>query len=127
MHRLVLIFLGGGCGTVLRYLVQGWVQKLAGPVFPLGTMVVNLSGCLVIGLLGSLLLGPRPIAEDYRFAILTGLLGGYTTFSTFGWETLKLTEEGEYLYAGLNVVLSVALGLTGVWLGRQLIHTIYGP
>ena len=86
MYRITLIFAGGGAGSVLRYLVQGWVQRLSGASFPLGTVIVNISGCLVIGLLAGMFFGPRPINEDYRFAILTGILGGYTTFSSFGWE-----------------------------------------
>ena len=126
MYRITLIFAGGGAGSVLRYLVQGWVQRLSGASFPLGTVIVNISGCLVIGLLAGMFFGPRPINEDYRFAILTGILGGYTTFSSFGWETIRLSDDGELLYAGLNVVLSVALGLAAVWLGKQLVQVIYG-
>ena len=127
MYRIALIFAGGGAGSVLRYLVQGWVQRLSGASFPLGTVLVNISGCLVIGLLAGMFFGPRPINEDYRFAILTGILGGYTTFSSFGWETIKLSDDGELLYAGLNVILSVAIGLAAVWLGKQLVQVIYGP
>ena len=93
MYRILLIFTGGGSGSVLRYLVEGWLQRLWGTSFPFGTIVVNLSGCLIIGLLGGLFFGPRPINVDYRFAILTGVLGGYTTFSTFAWETLQLGND----------------------------------
>lgn len=123
MDRILLIFLGGGVGSVLRYLVQGWFHR---PTFPLGTLLVNVAGCLLIGFLGGLFFGARPIAENYRFAILTGLLGGFTTFSSFGWETMQLTEDKQYLYAGLNVVLSVTLGLLAVWLGRQSVTLLYG-
>jgi CrcB protein len=126
MYRILLIFAGGGLGSVLRYLVQGWVQRLNGPSFPLGTLVVNVSGCLVIGFLAGLFFGPRPIAADYRFAILTGLLGGYTTFSSFAWETLQLTEDRAFLYATTNIIISVAAGLAAVWLGRYLVHLAYG-
>ena len=126
MVRIGLIFLGGGVGSVLRYLVQGWIHKLSGATFPLGTMVVNISVCLVIGFLGGLFFGPRPINEDYRFAILTGILGGYTTFSAFGWETMRLTEDGEFLFAAVNVLVSVAAGLLAVWLGKAVAQMIYG-
>jgi CrcB protein len=126
MYRLVLIFAGGGGGSVLRYLMQGWIQRLSGASFPLGTLIVNISGCLTIGFLGGLFFGPRPINEDYRFAILTGILGGYTTFSSFGWETMKLSEDREFLYSGLNVALSLAFGLLAVWLGKQLVQAIDG-
>lgn len=126
MYRIFLIFAGGGAGSVLRYLVQGWTQRLWGASFPLGTVIVNLTGCFAIGLLGGLFFGPRPIHEDYRFAILTGILGGYTTFSTFAWETMRLSDDHEFLYASLNVVASVAIGLAAVWLGKQLVQIIYG-
>ena len=126
MYRIALIFAGGGGGSVLRYLMQGWVQRLSGSSFPLGTLIVNISGCFVIGFLGGMFFGPRPINEDYRFAILTGILGGYTTFSSFGWETMKLSDDREFLYAGLNVSLSIAIGLVAVWLGKQLVQAIYG-
>ena len=102
MVRIMWIALGGGGGSVLRYLVQGWVQRLVGASFPLGTMLVNLSGCFAIGFLAALFFGPLPIDEDYRFGVLTGILGGYTTFSSFGWETLKLSEDGEFLYAAVE-------------------------
>lgn len=126
MYRIGLIFLGGGAGSILRYLAQGWIQRSWGVSFPLGTLIVNLSGCFLIGLLGGLFFGPLPIDENYRFAILTGLLGGYTTFSSFGWETIKLTDDGEFLYASVNVLASVAIGLTAVWLGKQLVRMLYG-
>lgn len=126
MYRVALIAVGGGGGSVLRYLTQGWVQRLSGASFPLGTLIVNVTGCLVIGFLGGLFFGPWPIDEDYRFAILTGVLGGFTTFSSFGWETIKLTDDGEFLYAGLNVALSVFVGLVAVWLGKQLVQAMYG-
>lgn len=126
MYRLVLIALGGAVGAVLRYLVQGWTQRLISPAFPLGTLVVNISGCLLIGFLGGLFFGPRPIQEDYRFAILVGLLGGYTTFSTFGWETMRLMEDGEFSLALLNVGSSVVVGLAAIWCGQQAVRAIYG-
>lgn len=127
MWRMVYIFLGGGMGAVLRYLVQGWAQRLTSSTFPLGTLVVNASGCLLIGFLAALFFGPRPINADWRFGILVGVLGGYTTFSTFAWETLGLLGEREWLYASLNVVASVFAGMVAVWLGRQLVLTLYGP
>jgi CrcB protein len=125
MYRIILIFAGGGIGSVLRHFIQGWAHR-PGVALPLGTMVVNITGCFLIGLLGGMFFGPRPINDDWRFAILTGILGGYTTFSTFGWETLRLGEDREFLLAGLNVAISVVVGLGAVWLGRQLVHHKYG-
>lgn len=126
MVRLSLIFLAGGLGSILRYWVQGWTQRITTTAFPVGTLVVNISGCLVIGFLGGLFFGPRPVQEDYRFAIMTGLLGGYTTFSTFGWETMQLANNRAWLLAMLNVMLSLMIGLTAVWAGRQMAQAIYG-
>ncbi len=123
MFRLTLIFLAGGAGSVLRYLIQQGTQRFTssgGMGFPWGTLVVNVSGCLVIGLMGGWFLGSRPVDEDYRFAIMAGLLGGYTTFSAFGWETMQLVDGRAYGAAVVNVVASVGVGLLAVWLGKQL-------
>lgn len=125
-QRLGLIFVGGGAGAVLRYLVQGAVQRWWATALPVGTMAVNLSGCLVIGFLGGVFLGARPAPEGYRLLLITGLLGGYTTFSSFAWETLRLGEDREFLGAGLNVLLSVAVGLAAVWAGKQIAQALYG-
>lgn len=126
MTKLLLIAGGGAAGSVLRYLVAGWGQRLAAgvlpgfPTFPLGTLLVNVAGCLGIGLLGGLLSGPALLREEYRLALLVGLFGGFTTFSTFGWETLGLAGDGEWAPALWNVLLHNALGLAAVWLGARL-------
>ena len=88
MYKLVLIFFGSGVGGMLRYALGGWVQRLADGRLPLGTLIVNLSGCLLIGFLTAAFSGRVLIREEYRVALLIGVLGGYTTFSTFGLETL---------------------------------------
>ena len=130
MFRIALIALGGGGGSVLRYLVQGWVQAAAQRLgmrpFPLGTLLVNISGCFAIGFLATLFAGPRMIREDYRFAIITGILGGYTTFSSFSWESNQLANEREFLLASVNVGVSVVVGLIATWLGRELVVSLYG-
>ncbi len=132
MTKLILIFLASGVGGVLRFVIGGWSQhagmwvwaKVGGSTprdaFPLGTMVVNLTGCFTAGLLAALFAGPWPIREEYRTAILVGVLGGYTTFSAFGRETMTLVEQRQWTMAGANVVLSVALGLAGVWAGTRV-------
>ncbi len=112
----VLIFLGAGAGGLLRHWVGGLVQGLAGPSFPLGTLIVNVTGCFAAGFIASVLAGPA-VREDLRAAVLIGVLGGYTTFSAFGRETIALASEGRWVAAGLNVLLSNALGLAGVWAG----------
>ena len=126
MMRLVMIFLGGGLGSVLRYLVTGWVSRLDGSSFPTGTLVVNITGCMAIGFLASLWTGPQMIREEYRLAVLIGVLGGFTTFSTFGWETFSLANDRQFLLATLNVLISNGAGLFAAWLGSRVAIAIYG-
>jgi CrcB protein len=125
MPRVVWVALGGAIGSVARYLVQGWVQTAAESrgrlvAFPWGTLVVNLSGCLAIGLLAGLFQERLLVAPETRSFVLIGILGGYTTFSSFGWETLALARDAGFALALGNVVASVALGLAGVWLGAAI-------
>ena len=120
MLKWVLIAVGGAFGSILRYSFQGWVQRLAGGTFPVGTLAVNLTACFAIGLLGGIFAGPQLIREEYRIGLTVGVLGGYSTFSTFGMETFSLTNDGEYALAALNMLLSCAVGLFAVWLGYRL-------
>ena len=120
MTKLLFIAGGGALGSVLRYLVAGWGQRLTPGVFPLGTLLVNVSGCLLIGYLGTLFAGPAVIRDEYRLALLVGLLGGFTTFSTFGYESWALLSDREWGLAGANFLLNNVLGLTAVWLGHRL-------
>ncbi|MFQ5430171.1 MAG: fluoride efflux transporter CrcB [Phycisphaerae bacterium] len=119
MTKLLLITAAGGLGSLLRYLIAGWGQRLAGPAFPLGTLIVNALGCLLIGLFAAALSGRILIREEHRIALTVGLLGGFTTFSSFSLETLGLVNDGQVFRAVLNVVLNVGLGLTAVWLGYR--------
>ena len=120
MTRVVWIALGGGAGAVARYWLAGAGQRLTDGQFPLGTLIVNLVGCLLIGFLGSLLTGPAIVREEVRLALLVGFLGGFTTFSTYGYETLALLSDREWWWAGANVMLSNVVGLLAVWLGHRL-------
>jgi CrcB protein len=124
--KLALIFLGSGLGGASRYLLSGWVQKLGNGTFPLGTLAVNVAGCLMIGFLSVALSGRLLIREDFRAAMLIGFVGGFTTFSAFGIETFAFLNDGQYLRAGLNVVLSVAAGLAAVWAGYRLAENWLG-
>jgi len=126
MFRFLLIFLAGGCGCLLRYGAAGWVQRLANGSFPLGTFAVNVVGCVAIGFVASVFTGPVLIREEYRLAILVGLLGGFTTFSTYGYETISLTDNGQFALAGLNLLLSNGLGLAAAWGGSRLATMMYG-
>ena len=126
MSKFALVMAGGALGSLLRYLVQGWSQSLSQGTFPVGTLAVNVLGCFLIGLLNALFAGPVPLRLEYRVALTVGLLGGFTTFSAFGWETFAMGNEGQALLALLNVLLSVALGLSAVWLGYRLAERLYG-
>ena len=126
MLRIGLIFVAGGVGCVLRYGMAGWVQRFAGGSFPLGTLAVNVVGCIALGFLAALFTGPVLLREEYRLAILVGLLGGFTTFSTFGYETVSLGNDGQFALAAANLLLSNGLGLAAAWLGSRLATAIYG-
>lgn len=124
--KLMLIALGGGGGAVLRYLIAAWGQRLTEGTFPLGTMLVNVSGCLLIGLGAAVFNGPLVGREELRMALLIGVLGGYTTFSTFGYETLMAINDGQFGRAALNVVVTNALALLAVWLGYRVGTQFFG-
>ena len=116
------IGLGAGVGGVARYGLSRWLQGLVETRMPVGTLAVNVLGCFLIGLLASLLTESSLVRPEHRLAILVGVLGGFTTFSTFAWETLVLGQGGFPASALLNVLLSNVLGLAAVWLGWRLSH-----
>ena len=126
MLKLGLIFLGSGLGGLLRYGMQGGIQRFAGGSFPAGTMGVNVIGCFVIGVLAAAFAGPVLIREEYRFGLMVGLLGGFTTFSSFGLETLMLLNDGQWRLAAVNVLASCALGFLAVWGGYRLAESWFG-
>jgi CrcB protein len=109
--KIFLIALFGAIGTLARYGLQGVIQIRMGGAFPYGTLLINLSGCFLLGLIGQLTLNRMLISSDMRMAISIGLLGGFTTFSSFGWETAKMLEGGEWLRASTYVSASVVAGL----------------
>jgi CrcB protein len=123
--KLLLIGIAGGCGVVLRYLVVGWGQRLVTGAFPLGTLIVNVVGCLLIGILGGVLTGTELVRDEVRLALIVGLLGGFTTFSAFGFETAGLLSTGRWGTAVANVVLSNGLGVMAVWLGLRLAEPLH--
>jgi len=115
---------GGFAGSVLRYAVSGLVHRLLPfATFPFGTLAVNAMGCLVIGVLGGISEGRQAIGHDLRLFLFLGLLGGFTTFSSFGYETLALLRDGENLRAAANVALQLAAGLGLAWAGYSLAVT----
>jgi fluoride exporter len=117
---LVAIAMGGAVGAVLRYLVASGVQRGSGLDFPLGTLTVNVLGSLIMGLLFELLVERAALGPEWRAALLVGVLGAFTTFSTFSMETVNLIGEGRIVAATCNVALSVSTCLLAVWLGVSL-------
>jgi CrcB protein len=121
-----VIYLGvfGGLGCMARYMVSGWVYSLAGRALPYGTLAVNVLGSLLLGLIMESSLRSTLLSPDLRFGLTVGFLGGFTTFSTFSYETVRLLEEGSLVAAGanvlLNVIVCVAAALIGVYLARQM-------
>ena len=109
--RILLTAIFGAVGTLTRYWLQGLIQIRAGGAFPYGTLLINLTGCFLLGLIGQFTLNRMFISPDWRVAITVGFFGGYTTFSSFGWETAKMLEDGEWLRATTYVAASVFVGL----------------
>ncbi|MGB9464571.1 MAG: fluoride efflux transporter CrcB [Candidatus Acidiferrum sp.] len=109
--RVLLIAIFGAIGTLTRYGLQGVVQVRTGGVFPYGTLLINLTGCFLLGLLGQFTMNRIVISPDWRVAMTVGFFGGYTTFSSFGWDTAKMLEDGEWLRATTYVAASVIAGL----------------
>jgi CrcB protein len=118
MKSAMLVALGGAFGSVARYKLSGWLLHQALDwKFPIGTFIVNVTGCLLAGILAGLAEKHELLSADTRLLLLTGLLGGFTTFSAFGLETVFLMKRGDLGVAALNVVLSVAAGLLALWIG----------
>jgi fluoride exporter len=120
MWLYFLIAVGGAVGSVARFFLSGLLANYVGATFPWGTLFVNVTGSFAIGFVATLT-GPdgRIFASgNTRQFIMTGILGGYTTFSSFSLQTLNLADDGEWLQAGGNVVLSVVSCLVAVWLGH---------
>lgn len=118
--KLLAIAGAGAAGALFRFGLSNGVYRVLGREFPYGTLVVNVLGSLLIGYFFVLFLERVDAGEIWRSAILIGLLGSFTTFSTFSLETLNLFNDGAYVKAMLNVVLSVAMCLVGTWMGFAL-------
>lgn len=118
MNRTILVAIGGLVGSVGRYWIAGWAQGLNGSQFPVGTLTVNVLGSFVIGVLMTLSLERDLISAEARILLTTGFCGGFTTMSTFSYETVALLREGSGGGGVLNIGLTLAACLTSVWLGN---------
>ena len=118
--KVLLLSAGGAIGALLRYALGGSVHKIAGQHFPFGTLAVNILGCFLIGFFAVLHHEKLVFGPNMRLFFMVGVLGAFTTFSAFSYETWSLMEASEWLKATLNVFLSVGLGMFGLWLGVLL-------
>ena len=121
--KIVLIALFGAVGTLARYGLQILLQARTGVSFPYGTLLVNLTGCFFLGLIGQYTLTRMAISPEWRVAIAVGFFGGYTTFSSFGWESAKMMEAGAWarasLYVGASVIAGLLLTVAGIRLANK--------
>jgi len=124
--NILFVAVGGALGSVSRYLLGTWIQSVSKSIdFPFGTLTVNLIGCFVIGLLSQLAEARGVFTSETRVLVFVGVLGGFTTFSSFGNDTINLFRDGEMFNALANVGANVILGLVLVWLGRTVAFWIW--
>jgi CrcB protein len=124
MQNIIVIGLAGLAGTLARYWLSSVIDNRSGATFPFGTLAVNLIGCFVIGFLFHAFADKFVVHPAIRSAVFVGFLGGFTTFSSFGIQTFTLFEDGQMLWAVLNILLSNIGGLMLVWLGNILSRTV---
>jgi len=124
MHQYLLVFIGGGLGAALRHFVNGASARLVGADWPLGTLFINVTGSLLMGVVAALFAARLSLPPPLRLFVATGILGGYTTFSTFSLETALLLERGQSGAALLYVAGSVLLGVAGLFAGMWLVRAL---
>jgi len=121
MQQVLLVGLGGFVGSILRYLISSWVPSLIDTIaLPIGTIVVNIVGCFILGFLSSRADTLPGFSETTQVFLMVGILGGFTTFSTFGNETAVLLRNGQSLHALANILLQVVPGIASAWFGYVL-------
>jgi CrcB protein len=122
--RFLWICVGGAAGTGARYLLSGWALVALGISFPWGTLVVNLLGSFLLGLIMQVGLATPVLSPTLRLALTTGVMGGFTTYSTFNYETIRYAQDGSWLLAAANVVAMLVgclvAGFAGLWAGRWI-------
>ena len=124
MQKYFFIALGGSLGSLARYWVGSTVAGRMGTRFPFGTFVINITACIIIGFSLAFLARRTELNPAWRFLVPVGFIGAYSTFSTFEWETYSNLQAGAFLIAGLYVILSLLLGLVGVWFGVLIARAI---
>lgn len=122
---VLMVGAGGLIGAVLRYLASTWVQGAVGDGFPYGTLAVNGAGCLAIGLIAGYAEARQPLSAEAQAFVVVGVLGGFTTFSAFGIDTIRLVRDGAYFAGAANVFLQVAVGLAAVAVGLYVAQWVY--
>ncbi|MBB3398985.1 MULTISPECIES: fluoride efflux transporter CrcB [unclassified Rhizobium] len=124
MIQAILVAVGGAIGSVLRYYVSQWALRLAGPAFPWGTLTVNVVGCFVIGVFAEMIIRRFDASPELRLLLITGFLGGFTTFSAFSLDAISLFERGAVVSGAVYIVASVGLSMAGVIAGLALMRAI---
>lgn len=128
MNRIIYIFLGGGAGSAARYLVTIAAARLISADFPLGTLIVNLVGCFFIGFVHGVAMLSARLSPEIRLFLTTGVLGGFTTYSAFNYETLSFLEQGQTVraaaYGGAMIIGCGAAGVLGVWGARAMVGSV---
>ncbi len=120
MAKYILVAIGGGAGSLARYIAGTLIMSRAGGRFPMGTFIVNVTGCFAVGVIMTLLTDRLAAHPNWRYLLVIGFLGGYTTFSSFEYESFRAFREGSMTAAALNIAGSVAAGFAAVWLGVLL-------
>ncbi|MHB8420698.1 MAG: fluoride efflux transporter CrcB [Myxococcales bacterium] len=124
MRRLLIVVVGGGFGSGCRYVLGGWIAQSIGTAFPYGTIAINTIGSFLIAAIMYLSLTANLIGPDLRLALTTGVMGGFTTYSTFNYESLALFQQGAWLLGALNIAVTVVLCLAAGALGLVLARAI---
>jgi CrcB protein len=127
MQALLLVFVGGGLGAALRHLVNAWAPRLVGGDWPFATFFINVSGSLLMGVVAGLFALKLSLPPTLRLFIATGILGGYTTFSTFSLETALLYQRGQPAAAALYALGSLAAGVVALFAGMAVARALIGP
>jgi CrcB protein len=126
LARFLLVCAGGAAGTAARYLLSSWLERFSGASFPWGTLVVNLLGSFLLGVVMEVALTTDLVSPTLRITLATGLLGGFTTYSSFNYETLRLLQTANPTLAALNITFTLAgcltAGALGLWTGQALIR-----